>query len=367
MRNSILVIVLAACLASLPSDVRSEPARSSSYKPWRVGVILPLSGEGASWGQAVKNGLELAREGFSDKARAGLEFEYEDDMLSPRNTVSALNKLLAAGPLDAIISMASPTGIAIAPLTEAKRIPLLSIATNPDVSRNRKYAFNFWVTPEEEARVLLPEALRRGMRTIARISTQQEGVLAANAAIDREIKGKIELAVSQEYLQDVRDFRTFIAKVRAHESHIDGLMLMLMPGQLSTFARQARSLGLRMPFFGLETLEDLSEIQAAEGALQGAWYVNASDGDGDFLKRYRARFPGASSYAAGNGHDAALLLAAAFERGTPRDKIHEFLAGVKDFHGVLGTYSATGDQRFSLPAVIKVVTKDGFEIADSPR
>ena len=336
-------------------------AKAETAPVWRVGAILPLSGEGASWGQAIKNGIELAREKFSPQAKERIHFLYEDDMFLPRNSLSALNRLLVDGPLDAVINVSTATGIAIAPLCEERKIALFSIATGQDISRGRKYAFNFWVTPEEEGRVLIPEALRRGIRRMARVSTIQEGVLAGNAAIDRENGGRIEMVLSEDYPPDARDFRTVIAKIRGLESRIDGLMLVLLPGQLGVFARQARSLGIKTPFFGLETLEDLNELRAAAGTLEGAWYVNAGDGDGAFLRRYKERYPEASTYAAGNGHDAALLLAAALDRGYPRNKIHEFLANLKGFSGALGVYSSTGDQRFSLPAVVKVATKDGFE------
>jgi len=39
----------------------------------------------------------------------------------------------------------------------------------------------------------------------------------------------------------------------------------------------------------------------------------------------------------------------------------QFLHTVKDFNGALGTYSASGDNRFTLPAAIKVITADGFK------
>ena len=43
------------------------------------------------------------------------------------------------------------------------------------------------------------------------------------------------------------------------------------------------------------------------------------------------------------------------------EEINRFLHTVKDFTGVMGTYSATEKNNFTLPAAVKVVTRDGFK------
>jgi branched-chain amino acid transport system substrate-binding protein len=327
-----------------------------------VGAILPLSGEAASWGQAVQNGMTLALESLDPAARAKLKIVYEDDSLSPRNSLSALNKLLASGPVDAIINMSSGTGMALAPVTEEHKLPLLAVgASNGAVSRGRKYAFNFWVAPETEVRMMLPEMARRGYKRISWIGTIQDGVLAVKSVIKSETQGKTEIVLDEDFPPQTKDFRTYLAKLRLKENQTDAAMVLLLPGQLGVFARQYRDAGIRLPLFGFESMEDLNEIKAADGALTGAWFVSAADVDESFLAAYKKRFPEASSYLAGNGYDAVRLLAAAANQGTGREDIRNFFSSVKDFHGTLGTYSATGDQWFSLPASVKVITANGIE------
>ena len=95
--------------------------------------------------------------------------------------------------------------------------------------------------------------------------------------------------------------------------------------------------------------------------MLGAWYATSADPNSAFQEAYQKAYPQSVLYPAPNGYDAVMLLAEAIKKGVPTSEIHHFLRTLKDFHGVLGTYSATGDGRFTLPASLKVVTEKGFE------
>lgn len=326
----------------------------------RVGVILPLTGEAASVGEAIRNGIALGLEKISKDARDKLEIVYEDDALVAKNSVSAFNKLNSTGGIDVLVNVSSGTAKALSPLAENKQIPFIAIASDAKVSAGKKYVFNFWVTPEEEIKVTIPEALKRGYNRIARIVSIQDGVLAIKSAFDKLNAGQLQVVLDEEYAGDVKDFRTYLTKVRAHKG-IDAIMVVLMPGQCGLFAKQARQLGITQDLFSVEMFEDANEVKVSEGALIGQWYVNNDDPDNVFIDEYKKRYPGASLWGASNAHDVALLLGAAIDRGYKRENFPEFLHTLKDFKGALGVYSASGDNRFTLPAAVKIVTKDGFE------
>lgn len=61
-----------------------------------------------------------------------------------------------------------------------------------------------------------------------------------------------------------------------------------------------------------------------------------------------------------NCYDIARLLGHSAEKNHSSAELINYLKTVKDFKGAGGTFSATGDNRFTLPAVVKVVTEDGF-------
>lgn len=330
-------------------------------RPLKAGVILPLTGDAANFGLSVKNGIELALQSLPPGERERIWFIYEDDGFAPKHSVNAFRKLHQADDLDVLVNAGSQTGKALAPLAEKEKIPFLSIASDPEIVLGRSYVMNFWVTPEKEVKTVLPEAKKRGYKKIARIGTMHDFVISVNRAFDSENRGAIEIALEDEYQPEARDFRAFIAKLKATKK-LDAVMAVLMPGQIGVFARQLREQGVNLPMFGFEFFEDANEVKISNGALIGAWYVNAADAAGDFNRRYLKRYPEASLFAAANGHDIVLLLAASIKTARTADDINTFLHTISDFSGAMGTYSASGENTFTLPAVIKVVANQGFEV-----
>lgn len=343
----------------IPLTLHAEAVLYTPERPLKIGAILPLSGNAASIGQSAQKAMLLALDQMDDADRNRVTIFFEDDALNARMAVSAFHKLRAQHKIDVLVNLSSGTGNALAPLAEQHTIPFLAIASDPKVVSDRKYVFNFWVTPEEQARVLIPEALRRGYKNIAVITTIHDGSYAVKSAFDTLNEGQLNLAFEEEVDGQNRDFRTLIAQIRRHKN-IDAIMPILFPGQLSMFAVQARQLGVDSPFFGYEFFEDRNEIKLAQGALEGAWYVNAEDPTGSFTENFKERFPEASLYAAGNAHDSILLFAVAARGASNSDQIVHFLRTLKDFSGAMGTYSASGDNRFALPAALKEVRGEGF-------
>ncbi len=340
--------------------------------PVKIGIIFPLTGEAAGIGQGMQNGARMAYESLSAQTRQQLRLYFEDDGMQPRNTLSAFNRLVAEHDIDVVVNASSGTGNALAPVAEKKEVPLMAIASDPKVVEGRRYVVNFWVSPDAEMQVLLPEVTRRGYQRIARITTISDFSLIMKKSFDRKNQGASEPGVNpvteivydEEVSPDERDFKTIIAKIKRLE-RLDAVLPALMPGQIGEFARQLRQAQVEVPMFGFEFMEDANEVRVSQGALVGAWYVNASDAEGAFASEYRRRFPGSSLFGVANAHDAILIVAKAVENGMrTREQLNMFIHHLHEFSGALGTYSATQDNCFTLPASIKVVTADGFVPVD---
>ena len=139
----------------------------------------------------------------------------------------------------------------------------------------------------------------------------------------------------------------------------DGVIAVLFPGAISSFAKQFRASGIKAELIGIETFEDESEVKASAGALEGAWYVNASDPTETFIWLYKKKFKQHPGWGVANAFDTLNLLVQGVIAGqqTP-EQMRDFLRGVKDFSGAAGVYSASGDNRFTLPAALKLI-RDG--------
>ncbi|MEZ4753579.1 MAG: hypothetical protein R3A13_04615 [Bdellovibrionota bacterium] len=117
-----------------------------------------------------------------------------------------------------------------------------------------------------------------------------------------------------------------------------------------------------MPLVGVELFEDEHTVKAAGDALLGQWYVNADQAAPKFIALYQATYEEYPGWATANSFDAVNLINQAFtaEAGDPL-KMAKHLTELKDFAGAAGVYSATGDNRFTLPAAVKIVQEGGFK------
>lgn len=331
----------------------------------KVGAILPLSGDAATLGKSVHNGMKLALTKLAPEVRSRIELIIEDDGLQAKNTVFAFSKLVNQQAAEVILNVSSGTANAISPLAEQHRVPLVALgASDPRVVQGRAYVMNFFVSPDQQAKTIVPYMVGRGYKKIARITSIQDGLLAQKTAFDPEKPAQIEIVLDEDYSVGEKDFKTYIAKIRSRND-VDAVLAYLLTGQIGVFAKQLRRAGFDKPLIGSETYEDSNEVGVSEGALIGARYVNAADPSSSFVEEYAKAFPGESLVLAPYGYDIILLLGKAVEQTTHSEGVNKFLHSVKDFTGALGTYSSTNDNRFTLPAVMKEVTADGFREIDN--
>lgn len=351
----VIIRTIFACLLTLFAAASSSLASPAKF---RVGAILGLSGEVAIYGRAAQNGMRMALDGLSSEDKGRLEIIYEDDGMQSPRAVSAYRKLVNHDRVNAVICWSSSSCKAIAPLAERSEIPLIAIASDAAVSKGRTYAFNFWVTPEVESELLISEAVARGYKKVAAVSTIHEGALACRDAFVNAAKGKLEIVYDENFPPDTKDFRTNISRIASAKP--DAVMLSLMPGHIGVFAKQLREAGVTAPIFGFETLEEPNEVAASAGGLIGAWFVTAATAQSGFVDEYKQKYPGESIVTANNGYDSIVLLAKASAKEGSSSEVVEYLRQVKEFSGASGTFSATGDNRFTLPVTLKVIEANGF-------
>jgi branched-chain amino acid transport system substrate-binding protein len=332
-----------------------KPESQISQSKIVLGAILPLTGDGAGVGESIKNGMIWALSDLSPEQRENIEVRWEDDQMTPRYTLSAFDKLMRKGDVDILITFSAQSSSALAPLAERERIPLFAISSQAITSRDRSYVMLYWITPEEVANSATQEAVKRGYRSVARISAIHEGRLALKENLNRSAAGKMTWTFDEDYPVDTRDFRPFLIKMR-NRKDVDAIAINLFFGQTGLFAKQARELSITLPLFCFEPCADQREQKLASGGLAGSWYVSPSAASEEFLTRYHEKFPGASDYAAAYGYDTISLLAAADRQGlTSRDQLNTFIHTVREFPGKMGNFYSGTDNRFRIPGGIRVV------------
>ena len=354
----IYTLISYAVLILLPATVYSEPEK------YRIAAILPLSGQVASLGTYVRKGIDLAIESLPSSERDRLEVIFEDDQFDPVKTIGAYRKLKATGKIDAVFVVGSPPGNALGPITEKDKTLLIAIgASDPTIAIGKTYSFIHWVIPPVLGEKLADEMVKRKFAKIAFVVADVTGAIAdADAAIEALKKRDVgdRVVYRQDFIRNTTDYRSALTRIRQEKA--DAVVAVLFSGALASFAKQFQEMRIPAELIGMETFEDEAEVKASNNALVGSWYVNASDNTKEFIDAYKRKYNEHPGWGTGNGFDSLKLVSTAVQNaGLNNDKVRDFLREVKDYSGATGTYSASGDNRFTLPAALKKVTKDGFE------
>ena len=318
--------------------------------PTKIGAILPLTGKMANIGVDLRDAITL-------QASNQIEFVFEDDAFEPKNTVSAVQKLLADPNVKALISFGSGTSLAVKQIIERAKTPAIAIAMTDKIVENSKNIFRYYIPVSAQSQMIASEIERRGYKRVVLVASQQEAMLNFENIFRTTLNilpdGLIEVSLGDT------DLRAIATKAIAMKP--DGICLLLLPPELPAFARQVRQLGYQGDFFGPAQLSNPDAIKVADGALNGAWLTTADDSTaGIFYQKFEQTFHRRPTPEALNAYDSAGLLLAALNTPMPL----EYLNNPSEYSGVFAKgLTLTAPNTFQPPLQIKVVKGKELEAA----
>lgn len=318
---------------------------------FRIGVVAPLTGGSAASGETVRNSILLAAEQFDPDH--DVSFLFEDDQLTPKITVTAVTKLIEIDLVQGLIVFGSPTSLAVNGIAESRRVPMLAFSIVDRVVTDKHFVVKHWVSLATENDMVVREVKNHGYRQVAVIATTNDAMLALR---DHFVASKAaEVVLNADFPKEENDFRTVISQIR--NLNPDAVYFLLWAPQPGLFAKKLREAGYKGSIFGVHNLEDPNEISAAQGALNGAWFVTGDDSHGEmFLEKYRAKFGKTPTAGGLNAFDSAKLMIEGLRSG----KLNEYLHTVKNFKGAYGVYGASGNNDFTIGAITKKVENGTF-------
>lgn len=344
---AILVLLVAIIFWRLSSDKRTPT----------VGAILPLTGEVATYGIPVKQGIDLALETVN--AEGGVQGRpvaviYEDDKGNPNDGVAAARKLISVDKVHVIIgAVPSSVTLAIAPIAEQSRVDLLSPASSsPKITNAGDYIFRNYPSDELEGKLVATFAFSHGYKSAALVTISNDygnGLRGIFKQTYTGLGGTIPL--DEIYSEGTQDFRTILSKIKS--TNPDCVFIVGYGQELGTLVRQARELGMKQQFLSTVNFYDKQSLSTGGSAVEGVIFTSpVFDPESNnptvkaFVDAYRKKYSKDPDVWSAHGYDALLLVVKAMrEKGLSSDDIKEGLYSIKDFPGVSGrtTFDSNGD------------------------
>jgi ABC-type branched-subunit amino acid transport system substrate-binding protein len=153
------------------ADASERPAPDFSSARGVLGVVLPLSGPFAGFGEQALRGVLLASGVFPSGGGVGrpaVKIEVRDSGSDPERAAAAVRDLAADPDVVAIVGpLVSATCESAAREAETAKVPLLALTSREDVTNQRSWVFRLRTRPVEEAELVAERAVALGAKRFA--------------------------------------------------------------------------------------------------------------------------------------------------------------------------------------------------------
>ena len=297
------------------TDTSGETADAGTYV---FGGIGPLTGEAAIYGNAVKNGAQIAVDEINALGGVQIELKFQDDVADGETAVNAYNKLLDDGMQVLVGPVTTGSAIAVsAKLYEDRVFGLTPSASSPDVTSGKDNMFQLCFTdPNQGVAAADYIAENRADRTVAVIyrndDAYSQGIRDAFVA---ELKANgMEAAYEGTFTKDTAtDFSVQLTAAQSAGADLVFLPIYYQPA--SVILSQADAMGYAPTFFGVDGMDGILTLEGfdtslAEGVtVQSPFSADATDdATVSFVEKYVALAGETPNQFAADGYDCVYAL-----------------------------------------------------------
>ena len=380
------LVSLVACggRPTAPPEEAPEKATEEApeeLEPIKVGWFGALTGDWALWGEASRNGtqftIDMVNEAGGVLGGRKLELIAYDNKSDQLESVNVVKRLITEDGVVAVIGTnSSGSNIAVAPIGEENHVPIIATyATNPRVTQPEegvlmKYTFRVCFTDPYQGSVIADFAYgdlgARKAAVLYEISSDYS-VGLRDFFVQRweELGG--ELVADEAFKTGDVEFRAQLTSIK--EAAPDVVIMPFLAKEVALAAKQARDLGITVPFIGGDGWPSPTLLEMAASAVEGSYFVDHTNVNAENVQEYRAayeeRFGKDIQVNAIMTHDAVLVLVAAIEKAGSADpeKIRDALENLDPVKGFTGNITIDPETHNPVgkSAVIMTIKDGQFE------
>ncbi len=304
----------------------------------RVGLILPLSAEGAgaTVGNSLRNAAEMALAEFPG---ADLTLLVKDDRGSPEGARAAAQEALAEGAELIIGPLFAPSVQAAGQVARAANRPVMAFSSDTNVATRGIYLLSF--PPENDVNRVIAYASSQGRRSFAALVPDTAYGKVVEAAFQQAVAARgARAVVIERFGADQDSMRAAVQRLMPALQQSDALFVPApadaMPA-LGLILQQAGYDPAKVKPLGTGVWNDAGVARVP--AIQGGWFASPDTaGFNAFAGRYQQRFNSAPTRTATLAYDA-VSLAAALARTQGSQRFSEaVLTNPQGFAGADGVF-----------------------------
>lgn len=268
----------------------------------KIGIITPLSGDGATYGDATQKGVKIAIAEMDSVLKRNyltIDLIYEDSKLEAKEAINAYNKLVNSDKVSCILGpFGSSNVLAVAKSANQAMTPIFSAsATADDIANAGEFVYRNVPSNNKQGNTLAKYIHSDKNIDISRVVifylNNDYGISLSKSFENYILKENEKILLKESFEPDQKDFKTSILKIKALNpsfvylpDHYDEAGLIL---------KQSKQLGLDVIMGGGDGSYSPDLIKIADDGAEGfvLTLMGTSEGNdklGEFNKAYNSLF-----------------------------------------------------------------------------
>jgi len=329
MKKGILITLGLLVLILIGVGVYRNMNQQDDKEVIKIGAIIPLTGEVATYGESLKKGFDIAVE----EENGAFEIIYEDSRFDKKVAIAAVNKLLSKDKAQFFLGDAtSGVTLTIAPILENnKAILMVPIATSDDIKDAGDFIFrNAPRNEKQAAKVAQMINKQPDLKSFAILYQQNDYGLNILQKFKAELVKEKRTELNEfAYNAGTTDYKNILYSLKETKPE-----LVFLPGSYEDVARilkQMRELGINAKAIGTDGAYSPKLIEIAGQAAEGFEFTMMSIDENSqlyklFQQKYLAKYNEQPDIFTSYGYESARLLIESIKSaGKDTEKVRDYL------------------------------------------
>lgn len=309
-------VVAAACFTGCGAGSSSNGGSDS--QAIKIGGIGPLTGAAAIYGQAVKNGAQIAVDEINAKGGLQFELKFEDDENDAEKSINAYNNLKDWGMQVSMGTVTTTPCIAVSSEIDADGIfGLTPSASAPDVVKDKEYMFQMCFTDPNQgiasAKYIKEQNLGQKIAIIYNNSDVYSTGIYQKFQTEAAAQG-LEIVCVKTFTDDsANDFTSQLNEIKAANADLVYLPIYYTPASL--ILTQAKKMQYEPKFFGVDGMDGILTLEGFDTSLaEGVMLLTPFTADAEdeltknFVKKYNDNFKETPNQFAADAYDVVMSI-----------------------------------------------------------
>jgi len=354
---------------------KAKPAAKPKGEPIKakIGVISIITGQGAAYGEAITNGIKLARDEVNAKGEVFVDLKVEDSSGKQEQALAAAQKLINSEKVVAIIGPTlSNEMFAAGPEANASGVPIMGTSTTAKgIPQIGKFVFRNSMPESQAIPASVGHAVKKyNIKKVALLYGNDDAFTKSGFDTMKEVAEKLKLNIVtiQEFQKGQADYKAQLTKIASLKP--DAVLCSALYNEGGVILAQARKMGLKVPFVGGNGFNSPKVIEIAKEAAEGLIVATPWFGDKDdpmvkaFVAKYEKAYGKKPDQFAAQAYDAFYIMTNALKEAGAADraKLRDSLAATRNFQGVVGRFSFDADRDVVMTPSVLIVKGGKFAI-----